>query len=86
MTTISNIPASSMPRERLITYGVQALSDQELLAILLRTGTKAKNVLELAGQVLMIFPNLYELKNANLAELCSIHGIGETKVIALHIL
>ena len=65
------IPTSSMPRERLLERGVNALSDQELLAILLRTGTKEMNVIELAGKVLTHFPNLFELKQADLPELLS---------------
>lgn len=77
------IPTSSMPRERLLERGVNALSDQELLAILLRTGTKEMNVIELAGKVLTHFPNLFELKQADLPELLSIKGIGQIKAVEL---
>jgi DNA repair protein RadC len=63
------VPQSSRPRERLLDFGEKALSDQELLAILLRTGSKPYNVLELAGLILAAFPNLYELKSASLNEL-----------------
>ena len=42
------------PRERLVQYGVKALSNQELLAILLRTGTREQSVMDLAGQLSLI--------------------------------
>lgn len=52
------VPESSLPRERLLEFGEKALSNQELLAILLRTGSKPYHVLELAGMILSEFPNL----------------------------
>lgn len=58
----NKVPLSSLPRERLLEYGVQALSNQELLAILLRTGLKKYSVMELSARVLTLFPSLYELK------------------------
>ena len=63
---IATLPKSSLPRERLIEYGEQALSNQELLAILLRTGSAPYNVMELSGLLLAAFPSLYELKAATL--------------------
>lgn len=77
------VPISSLPRERMMSFGEKALSDQELLAILLRTGSAPYNVLELAGLLLAEFPNLYELKTASLTELQEIRGIGQTKAIEL---
>ena len=68
------IPQSSFPRERLVEYGVDALSNQELLAILLRTGSRPLNVLELAASVLNRFQELYELKQATIDELQEIRG------------
>ena len=46
------LPASSRPREKLLAHGASALSDAELLALLLRTGTTGKGVLTLADEVL----------------------------------
>lgn len=77
------VPQSSRPRERLLEFGEKALSDQELLAILLRTGSKPYNVLELAGLILAAFPNLYELKSASLYELQQIRGVGQIRAIEL---
>lgn len=77
------IPQSSQPRERLLEYGPQALSDQELLAILLRTGTAQMNVMELAGRVLSVFPSLFDLKLASRDELQQISGVGQVKALEL---
>lgn len=80
---IEEVPQDSLPRERLLNYGEKALSNQELLAILLRTGSKDQNVMELAGQFLKQFPDLYTLKMASLEELQAIHGIGRVRSIEL---
>ncbi|MRX71426.1 DNA repair protein RadC [Bacillus lacus] len=72
------------PRERMLNDGPASLSNQELLAILLRTGTKKESVLELANTVLKHFEGLRLLKEASVQEITSISGIGEAK--AVHIL
>lgn len=71
------------PRERCKKYGAESLTHQELLAIILRTGNKTQNVLELANQVLVNFDNLFELKTASIEELVKIDGIGDVKAIEL---
>ena len=71
------------PRERLFEYGEKSLSEQELLAIILRTGTQQVNVLELSMIVLNYFQTLNNLKYASLEELQKIKGIGPTKAIEL---
>ncbi|MDD0823999.1 DNA repair protein RadC [Mannheimia sp. AT1] len=72
-----------MPREKLLTHGAAALTDAELLAIFLRTGTKDVPVLTLAESVLMVFGSLRQLLNANIDEFCKIYGLGRTKYIQL---
>lgn len=72
-----------MPREKLLTHGAAALTDAELLAIFLRTGTKAVPVLTLAESVLMVFGSLRQLLNADINEFCKIYGLGKTKYIQL---
>lgn len=71
------------PRERGEKYGIESLSYQELIAILLRTGSRDKNVLELSQEVIFSFDSLYELKKASLEELKEIEGIGPAKAIEL---
>jgi DNA repair protein RadC len=71
------------PRERLAAYGPESLNEQELLSILLRTGTKQKGVQELARQILERFRDLESFKRASLAELQEMSGIGKVKAIEL---
>ena len=75
----------SMPYERFLKYGAESLTDSELLAIILRTGTKEKNALELADDILHLQGNmqgkLVGLHQLSLAQLKSIPGIGEVKAV-----
>lgn len=71
------------PRERLLAYGAEQLSEQELLAILLRTGTKTEDVFTLSGRLLDKFKTLCDFRSASLIELCEISGIGKVKAIEL---
>ena len=69
-----------LPRERLLQKGAEVLSDQELLAIVLRTGTKSESVLSMANRILKGMTNLSRL---SLNELQEIPGIGRVKSIEL---
>lgn len=80
---LQTVPATSLPRERMETYGEGALSDQELLAILLRTGQHPYNVLEVAGTLLKKFGGLALLRQATLAELEAVRGIGRVKALEI---
>ena len=80
---IRDVHEADRPRERLIQQGAQSLSNQELIAILLRTGTKEESVLHLANRVLTYFEQLHELKHATIEEIISIKGIGEVKATQL---
>ncbi|MBO0437859.1 MAG: RadC family protein [Vagococcus fluvialis] len=71
------------PREKAEKYGIEALSYQELIAIILRTGNKDKHVLDLSNEVLLNFDNLFELKTATIEELKEIEGIGPAKAIEI---
>ncbi len=68
-----------MPREKLAKYGVGSLSDNELLAIFLRTGLPGADVFELADQLLSEFKGLRGLMQATEAELTACRGIGPAK-------
>ena len=83
MYSISFQEDSLLPRERLVKEGVEALSNQELLAIFLRTGTRQANVFEIAQRVLNSLNSLTDLKNMTLQELQSLSGIGRIKAIEL---
>ncbi|MEO2068252.1 MAG: DNA repair protein RadC [Desulfurobacteriaceae bacterium] len=81
--TIKELPETDRPREKLLRFGVENLTDSELLAILLRTGVKGKNAIELAREVLNCFNGLSGLLNASIKELLSFKGLGKTKAITL---
>ena len=83
MYNISFQEDSLLPRERLAKEGVEALSNQELLAILLRTGTRQASVFEIAQKVLSNLSSLTDLKKMTLQELQSLSGIGRVKAIEL---
>ena len=74
-----NIANALKPRERLITFGVENLSDDELLSIILKTGTKDKNVKELSVDIITEYESITNLKNVKLQKLLSIRGIGIAK-------
>ena len=76
---IKEIPKEERPRERLINYGVSNLSNEELLSIILRCGTKNKSVRELSFDILKEFKSLNNLKNATLNKLMTINGMGLSK-------
>ena len=83
MYSISFQEDSLFPRERLVKEGVEALSNQELLAILLRTGTRQASVFEIAQKVLNSINSLTDLKKMTLQELQGLSGIGRIKAIEL---
>jgi len=80
---IKELPNRERPRERLAERGPDALKHSELIAILLRTGTKGSSALQVAEQVLLKFSSLDRLSRATIAELQQVKGIGPDKAIAL---
>lgn len=74
---------SELPRERLVRDGIEALSVQELIAILLGTGTKGKSVLVLAQELVLHFGGMQGLLEASIEDLKEIKGIGQAKAILL---
>lgn len=82
-TKMKDMPADQRPRERLIREGARVLSDPELLAILLRTGSSDKSAVELATEVLSRFSGLKNLVQAGVEELSEIKGMGPAKASQL---
>ena len=76
--SIHDLPESERPREKLEDNGVEALSDAELLAILLRTGIKGKNVKELSYEILEEF-SLEKLSEASMNDFKDLEGISKVK-------
>ncbi|WP_163526480.1 RadC family protein [Halobacillus ihumii] len=80
---IKDIPREDRPRERLIELGAGQLSNQELLAILLGSGTKQESVTSLAQRLLIHFEGVILLKDATIEELTAIRGIGAAKAVLI---
>lgn len=76
---IKDIPKADRPIERLVTHGVENLTNEELLTILIKTGTKDTSAKTLANEILKNVSNITELKNLNLKKLSKVKGIGISK-------
>lgn len=82
----NSLPVEERPYERCIRHGAERLSDRELLAVLLRTGSKGQNVLEMAGELLNLVPGkegFTGLRRLSLEELSKVKGIGMVKAVQL---
>ena len=82
----SSLPQEDRPYERCIRHGVQSLSNRDLLAVILRTGAKGRNVLELAGDLLKLVPEregFTGIRKLSLDELSNVKGIGKVKAVQL---
>ena len=82
----SSLPQEDRPYERCIRHGVQSLSNRDLLAVILRTGAKGRNVLELAGDLLKLVPEregFTGIRRLSLDELSKVKGIGKVKAVQL---
>src|SRR5699024_9842934 len=78
-----DVPKKERPRERLIQYEATHLSNQELLAILLASGTQKESVIDVTNKVLMKYDGLKLMGEATIEELTSIKGNGIAKGVTL---
>ncbi len=76
---ITDLAVSERPRERLAKLGPGALSNAELIAILLRVGTPGENAVQVGQRLLQTFEGISGLHTASFEEVCAQHGIGEAK-------
>lgn len=81
--TISDWPATEQPREKLLGNGPTALSDAELLAIFIRTGTPGHTAIDLARDLLSRFDGLRSVLEADLDSFCQSKGLGMAKFVQL---
>jgi len=81
--TVKELPESDRPREKLLKVGAENLSDSELLAIILRTGIKGKNVLDLSREILKAFGGFEGLSKVHVQELIKFKGLGKAKAITV---
>jgi len=80
---IHELPEQDRPREKLAAQGAAALSDSELIAILLRTGMQGANAIDVARQLLTEFKSLSGLARCSVKELSKIKGVGPAKAVQL---
>jgi DNA repair protein RadC len=80
---IKDIPTNEKPRERMIKYGVENISNEDLLAITIKTGTKNCSAKHLADIILSQIKDIGDLKDASIASLIRIKGIGYAKAVEL---
>ena len=85
MSPVQPMACCEKPREKFLQQGAQAVTDQDLLAILLRTGVKGHSVLDVSRSLLRSLPgeNLYYLSEASVADLCAIRGVGADKAVTI---
>lgn len=76
---IKELPVDERPREKLIKYGAESLSNAELLAIILRVGTQEYSAIGLAEHILAKFGGIRGMASASIEQLSSIHGLGQAK-------
>lgn len=84
--SMKNLPTCQQPYEKCLAHGAASLSDAELLAVILRSGTKSRNVVTIANQILSFskeYPGLLVLNHVSLNELLEVSGIGTVKAIQL---
>lgn len=81
--TIHELPEQERPREKLAAHGAAALTDSELIAILLRTGVQGANAVDVARSLLAQFTSLGGLSRCSVQELSRIKGVGQTKAVQL---
>lgn len=82
----NSLPVEDRPYEKCIRYGVESLTNRELLAAVLRTGSRGRNVLELSGELLRLVPEregFTGIRRFSLEELSSVRGIGKVKAVQL---
>ena len=82
--TIKDLPEDERPREKLLKYGADKLSDTELIAILLRTGTRGKSAIEMAEEILKSAGGTFKgLAGKDIDEITKTPGIKNAKIITV---
>ncbi len=83
MTHLSTLPAEDRPRERLLTHGIDSLSEADLLALVLRSGSPGVSALDLGSALLEKYGSLAGVAGAPLAEVAAGSGLGPAKAASL---
>ncbi len=80
---VKEMPPSFQPRERMLKFGVENISDVDLLSIILRTGTKDANVKEVSSSILTSVGGINNMADVGIRELSKIKGVGNIKAITI---
>jgi DNA repair protein RadC len=80
---IRDLPVEERPRERLLHHGPEALSTAELLAIILRTGSRSESALGLAERLVASFGGVRQVAEATIAQLRAVKGVGQVKAVEI---
>jgi DNA repair protein RadC len=83
MLKIMDLPENERPRERLLRYGVETLSNADLLAIILRSGSKKENILALSTRIIKERGGLNGLLASTVEDFINLHGVGKAKATQL---
>ena len=83
MSLIEQLPTYEKPREKAIQFGIDSLSNTELLALLIRHGTKNHSALEIAKELLEKSGGIGRLSSSSLHELMNVKGISQVKAVEL---
>ena len=83
LMSYKNVPREKMPREKMLRLGIASLTDIELLALFLRTGTPERSVLAFAEYLVAHFGSLYDLLSADAQQFAGVSGIGVAKFAQL---
>lgn len=84
--TIKEMPADERPREKLVKYGADSLSDAELLALIIRIGNRNRTAVELSQDILSQFGGLKSLNYLGVGDLTEIKGVGKAKAVQIQAL
>lgn len=80
---ISDLPSGEKPRERLLKYGASNMSNEDLISVILRSGTKNENVKQVSNKILSSLKSINDLSFITVPELTKINGVGKVKAVSL---
>ncbi len=81
--TIKELPEEERPREKLVKYGADSLTNAELLALIIRIGNRERTAVELAQDILSYYGGIKGLNYSGISELVSIKGVGKAKAVQI---
>ena len=83
MAKIKELPISERPREKALLFGIESLTNIELIAILISSGTKNNSAIEIASNLISKVNGIHNFKNLTFNELISVNGINKIKALYL---